>query len=133
MSKRKASFESITESEEGPTGQGVAQADHPASLSQALADIAPATQMGRGRVPGKPKGPEPTIEIRASTSVAIPTGQVNQLVPELASLAVAERHVIPPGIPAGPVGGLTTLLAEVEDPAARWFWSLLHDAGYEIW
>ena len=133
MSKRKASFESITESEEGPTGQRVDQPDYPTSLSQALVDIAPAAQTGRGRVPSKPKGPEPTIQIRASASAAISTGQVKRLAPEAASLAVAERHVIPTGSPVGPEGGLTALLAEIEDPAARWFWTLLHDAGYEIW
>ena len=133
MSKRKANFESITESEEGPTGQRVDQPDYPASLLQACIDIAPAAQTGRGRVPGMPKGLDPTIQIRASASAAIPTSQVKRLAPEAASLAVAERHVIPTGSPVGPEGGLTALLAEIEDPAARWFWTLLHDAGYKIW
>ena len=133
MSKRKASFESITESGEGPTGKGVDQPDYPASLPQSLVDIAPAAQTGRGRVPGKPEGPKPTVEIRTSNPVVIPTGKSKQVVTEVASLAEAECQVIPTGVPVGPVGGLTGLLAEVEDPAARWFWTLLHEAGYEIW
>ena len=97
MSKRKASFESITESEEGPTGQRVDQPDYPASLLQARIDISPAAQTGRGRVPGMPKGPQPTIQIRASASAAILTSQVKRLAPDAASLAVAKRHVIPKG------------------------------------
>ena len=69
MSKRKANSESITESEEGPTGQGVDQPNYPASLSHTIADIAPAAQTDQERVPGRPKGPDLTTDIGASTSV----------------------------------------------------------------
>ena len=105
MSKRKASSESIEESREGPPGQGADQPNYPTSLPHIVADIAPADQTDRERVPGRPKGPELATGIGVGTSVVTPTCQVNQSVPEVAPLAVVEGHVIPTWVPVGPVGG----------------------------
>ena len=133
MRKRKTTSDSIGRSEEGLLDQGGAQTEPPAIGHTTVAEIDPTGQPVRGRVLVSHKGPELATCTETEPPVITTTCQVDQSGSEASSLEGVAGQVSPTKGPVGQVEELPAPVAEDDSPAARWFWDLLRNAGYEVW